>query len=123
MTSRPHFSETNFFSKILSENFQHDRVGHIFATCDYMGQKPQKHAFLAILPYPPIYTYSCVPISRGGALNGFFLKLFQGHLYLGIFDMLNTKIMMIFAENKPLYRTATLKIAPFRKFSHFFHAF
>lgn len=59
-------------------------------------------------------------MSRGEALNGFFVKLFQGHLYLGIFDMLNTKIMMIFAENKPLYRTATLKIAPFRKFSHFF---
>ena len=57
MTSRPHFSKKFLFSEILSENFQHDRVGHIFATCDYMGQKPQKHAFLAILPYPPIYTY------------------------------------------------------------------
>ena len=53
----PIFRKKFYFSKILLENFQHDRVGHIFATCDYMGQKPQKHAFLAILPYPPIYTY------------------------------------------------------------------
>ena len=54
---------------------------------------------------------------------GFFHQFLWGLVQIKIFSMLITKIIMIFAEFAYLPRSLGLKIARFRKFSHFLGVF